>query len=49
MYQMRLTNRVARGFAGINFSRKPVSKTLDKYDILVVGANSGALFSRHFD
>ena len=46
---MRLTQRVTRGFAGINFSRKPVSKNLDKYNVLVVGANSGALFSRHFD
>ena len=49
MISARLTNRSVRGFAGLNFSRKPVSKNLEKYDVLVVGANSGALFSRHFD
>jgi len=38
-----------RGFAGIDFSRKPISKNLDKYDVLVVGSNMGSLFSRHFD
>ena len=49
MSLVRLTQRSTRSFAGINFSRKPVSKNLDKYDVVVVGANMGALFSRHFD
>jgi hypothetical protein len=46
---VRLTQKSVKGFAGINFSRKPVSKNLDKYDVVIVGANMGALFSRHFD
>ena len=44
-----LYNVQSKSFAGLNFSRKPVSKSLDYYDVCIVGANLGALFSRHFD
>ena len=38
-----------RGFAGMDFKRKPTKKDLDHYDLLVVGANAGGILSRHFD
>ena len=49
MKTVQLTKLTARRFVGLNFSRKPISKNLDKYDVLVVGSNLGSLFSRHFD
>ena len=37
-----------QAFAG-GGKRKATKKDLDKYDLIVVGANLGGLFSRHFD
>lgn len=36
-------------FAGLGSKRKPTSKDLEKYDVIIVGANLGGILSRHFD
>lgn len=54
MFNSLATKRVAQvvrpayGFAG-GGKRKVTRKDLDKYDLIVVGANLGGIFSRHFD
>jgi len=35
-------------FAGLS-KRTPTKKDLAEYDVIVVGANLGGIFSRHFD
>lgn len=44
----RLTEMLARSFAG-GGKRKATRKDLDKYDLIIVGANLGGIFSRHID
>jgi hypothetical protein len=42
-----LTYQLANTFAGSK--RKATRKDLDKYDLVIVGANLGGIFSRHID
>lgn len=43
-----MTNSVRYNFAGLS-KRTPTKKDLPEYDVVVVGANLGGIFSRHFD
>lgn len=43
-----LTARAMNHFAG-GGKRKATRKDLDKYDLVIVGANLGGIFSRHID
>jgi sulfide:quinone oxidoreductase len=43
-----LYQQYSRSFAGMS-KRKPVAKDLEKYDVIVVGANLGGIWGRHFD
>lgn len=43
-----LTARSINHFAG-GGKRKATRKDLDKYDLVIVGANLGGIFSRHID
>ena len=44
-----LQNCIRRNFSNPLSKRKQTSKELDKYDVVVVGANLGGIFSNHFD
>jgi sulfide:quinone oxidoreductase len=44
-----LYQQYVRSFAGLGNKRKPVAKDLEKYDVIVVGANLGGIWSRQFD
>jgi hypothetical protein len=44
-----LGNKSVQTFAGLGNKRKPTKKDLDKYDVIVIGANLGGILSRHFD
>jgi len=43
-----LSNSAKFNFAGLS-KRTPTKKDLDSYDLIVVGANLGGIFSKHFD
>jgi len=45
----RLYNQVEYSFAGLMSNRKNVPKDLPKYDAVIVGANLGGIWTRHFD
>jgi hypothetical protein len=44
---LSLIGKSLQGFAGSK--RKATRKDLDNYDVIIVGANLGGIFSRHFD
>ena len=47
----QLINSTRYGFAGLSFGKKrtPTPSDLSKYDVVVVGANLGSVFSTHLD
>ena len=44
-----LSNISSASFGGIGSKRKPTRRDLDKYEVVIVGGNLGAVFSRHLD
>ena len=36
-------------FSGVGIKRKPTRRDLERYEVVVVGGNLGAIFSRHLD
>lgn len=44
-----ITKKTKYNFAGLFSKRKPLSKDLDFYDVIIVGGNIGGIFSRHWD
>jgi sulfide:quinone oxidoreductase len=44
-----LASETSYAFAGLFNKRKPLSKNLDHYDLIVIGCNMGGILSRQFD